>query len=111
MSAAWIYLILAIGLGVSGTLLLKISDGFRKRIYGVASLLAYCSCFLFFAPALKVIPTGVAYAIWSGVGIAIVTLFGRFVFKQSLRPVQYGFIVLILAGAIGLNLTTQPLVN
>jgi len=107
--SAWVYLMFAILLGVSGTLLLKISDGFKNRPYGLASLLAYCLCFYCFAPALDVIPTGVAYAVWSGVGIAIVTLFGHFAFKQTLRPVQYIFIVLILIGAIGLNLTTQSI--
>ncbi len=107
--SAWAYLVIAIGLGVTGTILLKLSDGFKNKFIGLASIAAYCWCFLFFAPALKVIPTGVAYAIWSGAGIAIVTLFGRVVFKQTLRPVQYVFILLILAGAIGLNLTTQTI--
>lgn len=107
--SAWIYLIIAIGLGVTGTLLLKLSDGFKNVFYGVCSIAAYCWCFVFFAPALKVIPAGVAYAIWSGAGIAIVTLFGRVAFKQTLRPIQYVFILLILAGAIGLNLTTTSI--
>ena len=105
----WLYLTLAIGLGVSGTLLLKVSDGFKKRIYGIASLISYCWCFLFLAPALKEIPAGVAYAIWSGAGIAIVTLFGRFVFKTKLRKRQYFCILLIVIGAVGLNLSTESL--
>lgn len=105
----WLYLSIAIGLGVSGTLMLKVSDGFKNRVYGLASLVSYCLCFLFLAPALKEIPTGVAYAVWSGAGIAIVTLFGRVVFKQSLRPVQYIFILMIVIGAVGLNLSTDAL--
>lgn len=104
--SAWIYLCLAIALGVTGTMLLKLSDGFQKKFYGLGAIAAYCWCFVFFAPALKEIPAGVAYAIWAGAGIAIVTLFGRFVFKQELRPVQYLFIFLIIFGAIGLNMTT-----
>lgn len=105
----WLYLAIAILLGVSGTLMLKMSDGFRNRVYGLASLISYCLCFLFMAPALKEIPTGVAYAVWSGAGIAIVTLFGRIVFHQKLRPVQFFFIGLIVVGAIGLNLSTEYL--
>ncbi len=105
----WLYLAIAIILGVSGTLMLKVSDGFKRPFFGVASLISYCMCFLFLAPALKEIPTGVAYAIWSGAGIAIVTLFGRFVFKTRLNYAQYFFILLIVVGAIGLNLTTEAI--
>ncbi len=104
--SAWVYLCFAIVLGVTGTIMLKLSDGFQKRFYGLCALAAYCWCFVFFAPALREIPAGVAYAIWAGAGIAIVTLFGRFAFKQELRLLQYLFILFIIVGAIGLNLTT-----
>lgn len=103
----WAYLVIAIALGVTGTLLLKLSDGFKNKFYGLASIAFYCWCFIFFAPALRDIPAGVAYAVWSGAGIAIITLFGRVVFKQTLKPVQYVFILLIVIGAVGLNLTTH----
>ncbi len=103
----WAYLAIAIALGVTGTLLLKLSDGFKNKFYGLASIAFYCWCFIFFAPALRDIPAGVAYAVWSGAGIAIITLFGRVVFKQTLRPLQYVFILLIVIGAVGLNLTTH----
>jgi len=56
---------------------------------------------------LKVIPAGVAYAIWSGLGILSITLIGLAFFDQKLSLVNYGFIALILIGAIGLNLTTE----
>ena len=105
--SAWAYLVIAIALGVTGTILLKLSDGFKNKLYGFLSIAAYCWCFVFFAPALKSIPAGVAYAIWSGAGIAIVTLFGRVAFKQTLKPIQYVFILLIVMGAVGLNLTTS----
>jgi small multidrug resistance pump len=67
----------------------------------------YWVCFAFLAVAMKSIPVGVAYAIWAGVGILAITIIGWLVFKQSLQPIQIGFILLILVGATGLNLTTK----
>jgi small multidrug resistance pump len=52
------------------------------------------------------IPMGVAYAVWSGLGIVAIAVIGWVVFRQSLTLAQAGFIALILIGAIGLNLTT-----
>jgi len=56
---------------------------------------------------LKVIPAGVAYAIWSGLGIVLVASLSWVFFGQKLTAVQYGFIALILIGAVGLNLTAN----
>ncbi len=104
-AGAWTALGLAILLEIAGTTLLKMSDGFEKPLYGGLSILAFSLCFWVYAPALKVIPVGAAYAIWSGVGILAVALIGAFFFKQQLSLSQYGFIALILIGAIGLRLT------
>ena len=102
----WIFLAIAIGFEVAGTLLLKASDGFAKPIVGMAAIFCYTICFWFFAPVLKVLPAGVAYAVWAGVGIAAVSVLGVVLFKQSLNFSQMGFIALILVGAVGLNLST-----
>ena len=105
--SAWMFLGVAILFEVLGTVLLKLSDGFEKIGYGMAAITCYSVCFWFLAPALKVIPAGVAYAIWSGLGILSITLIGLAFFDQKLSLVNYGFIALILIGAIGLNLTTE----
>jgi multidrug transporter EmrE-like cation transporter len=106
---AWILLAIAIGFEIAGTSLLKASDGFTRWGLGMASMACYWVCFGFLAAAIKTIPVGVAYAIWSGVGIVAIALIGWVVFRQSLTLVQTGCIMLILVGAIGLNLTTpQP---
>ena len=105
--SAWMFLGVAILFEVLGTVLLKLSDGFEKIGYGMAAIACYSVCFWFLAPALKVIPAGVAYAIWSGLGILSVTFIGLAFFNQKLSFVNYGFIALILIGAIGLNLTTE----
>ena len=102
----WIFLGLAIAFEVAGTLLLKASNGFEKMVLGMAAIGCYMVCFWLFAPVLKVLPAGVAYAIWAGVGISMVAILSFVFFKQSLSAAQMAFIGLILAGAVGLNLTT-----
>lgn len=82
------------------------SDGFEKAAWGVASMALYTGCFWVLAPALKTIPVGVAYAIWAGVGIAAAAIIGVFAFDERLGVAQASFIALIMAGAIGLRLTT-----
>lgn len=103
----WMLLGVAIALEVSGTLLLKKSNGFENIALGSLAIGCYSLCFWFLAPVLKIIPVGVAYAIWAGAGIAIVTLAGLFLFEQKLSLLQVAFIAFILVGAVGLNLTTH----
>lgn len=104
---AWFYLAMAISFEVAGTILLKYSNGFEKVGLGMASIACYSICFWFLAPAIKVIPVGVAYAIWAGMGILTVSLLSIALFGQKLVLPQYGFIGLILIGVIGLHLTVQ----
>lgn len=102
----WALLVAAIGLEVIGTLLLKLSDGFAKWHLGVAAIGLYAICFWALATVLRSIPVGVAYAIWSGVGIVAITAIGVVLFGERLGAMQMFFIGLILTGAVGLQLTT-----
>jgi small multidrug resistance pump len=104
---AWLLLAIAIAFEIAGTSLLKASNGFSRMGLGVASMACYWVCFGFLALAMKNIPVGVVYAIWSGAGIVAITIIGWLVFRQNLNATQIGFIVLICVGAIGLNLTTS----
>lgn len=104
---AWMLLAVAIIFEIAGTSLLKASDGFARWWLGVGAMACYWVCFGFLALAIKAIPVGVAYAIWSGFGIVAITLIGWLIFKQSLSAAQIGFIGLILVGAVGLNLSTR----
>ncbi|MEM9501168.1 MAG: multidrug efflux SMR transporter [Pseudomonadota bacterium] len=104
---AWIFLGIAIMLEVTGTFLLKLSDGFTKWHWGILSIVSFSACFVALAPAMKVLPVGVVYAIWSGVGIVAISLIGVFTFDERLGALQFGFIGMILIGAVGLNLTVQ----
>ncbi|GAA4035254.1 DMT family transporter [Parerythrobacter jejuensis] len=103
---AWIFLGIAIALEVTGTFLLKLSDGFEKWHWGMLSILCYSACFWVLAPAMKVLPVGVVYAVWAGVGIVAATAIGVFAFDEKLAAIQYFCIVLVLVGAVGLKLTT-----
>ncbi len=103
---AWILLAIAIAFEIAGTSLLKASNGFSRWGLGVGAMACYWVCFGFLAAAFKTIPVGIAYAVWSGVGIVAIALIGWLLFRQSLTMAQTGFILLILVGAIGLNLTT-----
>ncbi len=105
--SAWMYLAAAIALEIAATFFLKLSEGFEKATWGAVSIVLYSACLWVLAPALKTIPVGVAYAIWAGVGIAAPAVIGLFAFGGRLGPLQLGFIVLIMAGAVGLRLTTS----
>lgn len=103
----WGLLVLAIAFEVCGTLLLKASDGFTDWKAGTASIASYILCFVLLAQVLRTLPVGVAYAVWSSIGIAGVALASFFLFGQKLSPPQILFMLIILIGAIGLNLTTR----
>ena len=103
---AWVFLAFAVALEIAGTTLLKMSHGFARPWIGAASIIAYSICFWLMAFAITRIPVGVAYAIWSGVGILAIALIGWLAFRQSLSLAQIGFIALILVGVVGLNLST-----
>ena len=99
----WLYLGIAIVLEIVATTMLKLSDGLARWQWADASIACYALCFLALAPALKTIPVGVAYAIWSGIGIVAISIIGVLWFDQRLSPVQLGFMALLIIGAIGLR--------
>jgi multidrug transporter EmrE-like cation transporter len=103
---AWMFLGLAIALEVAGTFLLKLSNGFEKWHWGMLSILCYAACFWVLAPAMKVLPVGVVYAIWAGVGIVAASAIGYLAFGERLAAIQFACIALVLVGAVGLRLTT-----
>ncbi|WP_380873737.1 multidrug SMR transporter [Sphingomonas sp. DBB INV C78] len=102
----WAMLGGSILLEIAATSLLKASEGFARPAYGLAAIALYSACFWLLSFTLTRIPMGVAYAIWSGVGIVVIALIGLAVFRQPLSITQWGCVALIVAGAVGLNLTT-----
>ncbi|MDD3674802.1 MAG: multidrug efflux SMR transporter [Novosphingobium sp.] len=104
---AYLFLALAIGAEVIATSALKASDGFSRPAWALLSTLGYVTAFSALAMALKTIPLGVAYAIWSGVGIALLTLIGWIVYQQRLSLTATFGIALIIAGVLVLQLSLK----
>lgn len=103
MNASWIYLIIAIVAEVIATTALKASDGFTRLVPSSITAIGYAIAFYMLALALKTIPVGIAYAIWSGVGIVAIAIIGFLVFNQRLDAAGLLGIALILAGVVVLN--------
>lgn len=104
---AWGLLAISIVAEVTATTLLTKSEGFGKPVYGVAALAIFAGCFWALSQVLTRIPVGVAYAIWSGAGVVLISLIGAIFLRQSPSMIQILFISLIVIGAVGLNLTTS----
>lgn len=100
-------LALAICAEVVGSSFLKASDGFTRLWPSLAVLLFYALSFFFLAQVLRVIPLGVAYAIWSGIGIILTALVGLFVFRQTLDAGAMAGIGLIVAGVVVMNVFSR----
>ncbi|WP_439576453.1 DMT family transporter [Elioraea sp.] len=97
-------LAVAIVCEVIATAALKSSDGFTRLWPSLLVIAGYALAFYALSLALRTIPVGVAYAIWSGVGIVGIALIGWLVFRQALDAPALIGIGLILAGVLVLNL-------
>ena len=100
----WAILAIAIVSEVIGTSAMKASEGFSRLGPSVIVVVGYASAFYFLSLTLKTIPVGVAYAIWSGVGVVLITLIGWVVYGQSLGLPEIMGMVLIVSGVVLLNL-------
>ena len=98
------YLILAIISETGATSLLNMSDGFNKPLPTILSLIMYLVSIYCLSNCLKSIPVGVAYAIWSALGIVLVTIVGFFAFKQTPDWAAVLGFTLIISGVVVLNL-------
>jgi len=88
---------------------LKASDGFTKSIPNVIVVIGYGLAFYFLSLVLRSIPVGVTYAIWSGVGIVLISLVGYVYFKQPLDLPAIAGMVLIISGVIVINLFSKTI--
>ncbi|MEL6523743.1 MAG: multidrug efflux SMR transporter [Pseudomonadota bacterium] len=99
----WLYLAVAITGEIIGTMSLKASNGFTNLAYGGLAAVGYGVAFYFLALVLRTIPVGIAYAIWSGAGVAAVSILGIILFGQKLDFAAVCGLSLIVAGVIVLN--------
>ena len=101
----WVYLFLAIVLEVAGTTNMKLSQGFTKLGPSVAMAVFYALSFGGLTLALKGIDVSVAYAIWSGLGTALIAAIGILWFREPATAMKMLSLGLIVAGVVGLNLS------
>jgi small multidrug resistance pump len=102
---SWLYLVLAIVLEVSGTTSMKLSQGFTKILPSVLMFLFYGLSLGALTLALKKIDVSVAYAVWSGLGTALIASVGVLWLREPLNALKVISLLLIIGGVIGLNLS------
>jgi small multidrug resistance pump len=100
----WFYLLIAILTEVVGTTLMKVSQGLTRLVPSVLMFVLYGISFVFMALALKKIEVSTAYAIWSGLGTALIAAIGIVWFAESVSLPKIAGMVLVIAGVVLLNL-------
>lgn len=107
MTISWVYLSIAIFAEIIATTALKSAAGFTRLWPSVITITGYGIAFYCLSLSLRYIPVGVAYAVWSGVGIVAISLIGIFAFKQHLDTAALIGIGLIITGVIVLNVFSK----
>jgi len=92
---------------VIATSALRASDGFTKLVPSIVVVVGYALAFLFLSITLKSIPVGIAYAIWSGLGVVLISIVAYFLYGQTLDVPAIIGMALILAGVLVLNLFSK----
>ncbi|MGH1485554.1 MAG: DMT family transporter [Cellvibrionaceae bacterium] len=100
---AYLYLAIAIIAEVAATSALKASEEFSKLVPSIIVVVGYGIAFYCLSVVLKTIPVGITYAIWSGLGIVLVTIVGIFAFKQQPDLPAIIGMALIIAGVVVLQ--------
>ena len=107
MSIAYLYLACAIVAEIFATSFLKASHGFTRLGPSIATVAGYAVSFFFLSLTLRTIPTGIAYAIWSGVGIVLISAVSWVFFGQKLDLPAMAGMGLIVAGVLVINLFSK----
>ena len=107
MNMQWLYLAIAIVSEVVATSALKAADGFTRWEPMLLVVAGYTLAFYFLSLALRTIQLGVAYAIWSGAGVALIILVGWVIYRQPLNVASFIGIALIVSGVIVLHLFSR----
>ncbi|HLS78492.1 MAG TPA: multidrug efflux SMR transporter [Nocardia sp.] len=100
-----LFLALAIAFEVTATVSLKLSEGFSRLGPSVVVVIGYCGAFYFLSQALKRgMAIGVAYGIWSAIGVAAIAIIGVLLLGEKLTMIQVGGIALVILGVMALEL-------
>ncbi|KAA9012529.1 DMT family transporter [Niallia endozanthoxylica] len=100
---SFILLFIAILSEVFASSMLKAADGFKKLLPSMGVVAGYGFAFYFLSLSLKVLPLGMAYAIWSGLGTALTALIGVTIYKENFNSKTFWGLALIIGGVILLN--------
>jgi small multidrug resistance pump len=111
MNLAYAWLAGAIALEVMATSALKAANGFTVPLPTIVVVIGYVGAFYCLSVALRVIPMGIAYAIWSGIGIVVISGIGWVAYRQSLDWAAGLGIALILAGVLVINLFSRSITS
>lgn len=103
----FLFLAIAILFETVATSALKSSEQFTKLVPSIITFIGYAGAFYFLSLALKTVPIGIAYAVWSGVGIVLITLIGVFYYKEIPDLPAIIGLALILAGVIVINVFSK----
>lgn len=103
----WLYLAIAIGSEVIATSALKAAAGFTRPLPSVLVITGYAVAFYCLSLALRAIPLGIAYAVWSGVGVALVSIVAWVLYRQTLDTAAIIGIALIVAGVAVIHLFSR----
>ena len=103
---AWIYLIIAGLLEIAWAIGLKYTEGWTKLYPSVVTAAAMMASFYFLSVAVKTLPIGTAYAVWTGIGTVGAAILGILIFGETREVSKIACIVLIVAGIMGLKLTS-----
>ena len=110
-SMNYIYLMIAIGFEVVATTALKQTDGFTRLVPSIVTIVGYGLAFYFLSLPLRALPVGVVYALWSGIGIVLITAIGWLWFRQALDGPAILGMGLIVAGVLVINLFSRTLAH
>ncbi|HEY9531235.1 MAG TPA: quaternary ammonium compound efflux SMR transporter SugE [Burkholderiales bacterium] len=104
---AWIWLTLAGLLEIVWAIGLKYTDGFTRLVPSAVTLVAMIVSMYFLALAVRTIPIGTGYAVWTGIGAVGVAILGIILFDEPKDLIRVGSILLIVGGIAGLKLTSK----
>lgn len=107
----WLYLGVAIVSEVIATSALKAAEGFTRPLPSLLVVIGYGIAFYCLSVVLRTLPLGITYAIWSGVGVALVALSGWLLYGQALDLAAVLGLTLIVAGVIVLNLFSKTVAH
>lgn len=104
---AWVLLVIAGGLEMVWATTMKLSAGFTKLLWAVATIVAMSASVVLLAQAIKTLPMGTAYAVWTGIGALGSVILGIVVFKEPATAARLFFAALLLIGIVGLKVTSH----